>query len=117
MKLNVDKTKVITFSRKTNNLICGYKLFYSTMPRTQSVKDLGVHLDSKVHFHDHVNFIFSHCIKMLGLICSVTYNYSSLSWVYCFGNFWPSGSSFLFYYLVCEAIGTAATPGLLCSLG
>jgi hypothetical protein len=42
------------------------------------VKDLGVYLDSKLHFHDHVNFIFSHCIKMLGLIRSVTYNYSTL---------------------------------------
>jgi hypothetical protein len=78
MKLNVDKTRVITFSRKTNNLIYGYKLFHSTMPQTQSVKDLVVYLDSKLHFHDHVNFIFSHCIKMLGLIRSVTYNYSTL---------------------------------------
>jgi hypothetical protein len=44
------------------------------MPRTHSVKDL----DSKLHFHNHVNFIFSHCIKMLGLIRSVTFNYSTL---------------------------------------
>jgi hypothetical protein len=78
MKLNVDKTKVKTFSRKTNNLIYGYKLFPSTIPRTHSVKDLGVYLDSNLHFHDHVNFIFSHCIKMLGLIRSVTFNYSTL---------------------------------------
>jgi hypothetical protein len=32
MKLNVDKTKVITFSRKTNTLIYGYKIFLPLYP-------------------------------------------------------------------------------------
>jgi hypothetical protein len=27
---------------------------------------------------------------------------------------WEAGDYVFFYYLVCEAIGTAATPGLLC---
>jgi hypothetical protein len=48
------------------------------IPRTQSVKDLGVYLDSRLHFHDHVNFIFSPCIKVLLLIRSIAYNYSTL---------------------------------------
>jgi hypothetical protein len=26
----------------------------------------------------------------------------------------PENTQFFYYYLVCEAIGTAATPGLLC---
>ncbi|PNF34240.1 hypothetical protein B7P43_G17496 [Cryptotermes secundus] len=78
MKLNADKTKVITFSRKTNYLIYEYKLLHFTITRTYSVKDLGVYLDSKLHFHDHVNFVFSQCIKMLGIIRSITFNYSTL---------------------------------------
>ncbi|PNF35360.1 hypothetical protein B7P43_G02582 [Cryptotermes secundus] len=78
MKLNADKTKVITFSRKTNYLIYEYKLLHFTITRTYSVKDLGVYLDSELHFHDHVNFIFSQCIKMLGIIHSITFNYSTL---------------------------------------
>jgi hypothetical protein len=78
MKLNVDKTKVTTLSRKTNNLIYGYKRFYSTVPRTHSLKDLGVYLDSKPYFYNHVNYIFSHCIEMLVLIRSVTFNCSAL---------------------------------------
>jgi hypothetical protein len=60
MKLNIDKTKVITFCRKTNILIYEYKLFHSTITRTDSVKDLGVYLDTKLYFHNHTNFIFSH---------------------------------------------------------
>ncbi|PNF29809.1 hypothetical protein B7P43_G10577 [Cryptotermes secundus] len=78
MKPNADKTKVITFSRKTNYLIYEYKLLHFTITRTYSVKDLGVYLDSKLHFHDHVNFTFSQCIKMLGIIRSITFNYSTL---------------------------------------
>ncbi|PNF19262.1 hypothetical protein B7P43_G08007 [Cryptotermes secundus] len=78
MKLNVNKTKVITFSRKTNSLIYAYKLFHFTVTLTHSVKDLGVYLESKLHFHNHVNFIFSYCVKMLGTIRSITFNYSTL---------------------------------------
>jgi hypothetical protein len=78
MKLNVDKTKVITFCKKTSNLMYGYKLFHSIIPRTHSVKGLGVDLDSILQFHENVNFIFSHWIKMLGLIRSVTFNYSTI---------------------------------------
>jgi hypothetical protein len=77
MKLRVEKTKVVTFSRKTNYLIYEYKLYHSTITRTFSVEDLGVYLDSKLLFHNHVHF-FTHCIKMLGIIRSVTFNYSTL---------------------------------------
>jgi hypothetical protein len=67
MKLSIDKTKVIRFSRKTNILIYEYKLFHSMITRTDSVKDLGVYLDTKLYFHNQTNFIFSHCMKLLGL--------------------------------------------------
>jgi hypothetical protein len=61
MKLNISKTKVISFPRKTNVLIHDYELCQF------SIKDLGVFIDVKLHFHDHVNYIFTHCIKLLGL--------------------------------------------------
>jgi hypothetical protein len=50
MKLNVGKTRVITFYKKTNSLIYEYKLFHSTVTRSYSTKGLGVYLI--------VNFIF-----------------------------------------------------------
>jgi hypothetical protein len=55
MKLNISKTKVISFSRKTNVLIYGYKLCQSSITRIDSIKNLGVFIDAKLHFHDHVN--------------------------------------------------------------
>jgi hypothetical protein len=78
MKPNISKTKVISFSRKTNKLIYDYNLCQSSINRTNSIKDLGVFIDAKLHFHDHVNYIFSHCIKLLGLVHNITFNFSSL---------------------------------------
>jgi hypothetical protein len=77
-KLNSDKTQVITFSRKTNIFIYEYKIFQSTITRTDSVKDLGLFLDSMLYFHYHVNFILSRCITLLDPFRSVTFHFSSL---------------------------------------
>jgi hypothetical protein len=78
MKLNISKTKVISFSRKTNVLIYDYKLCQSSITRTDSIKDLGVFIDAKLHYHDHVNYIFSHYVKLLGLVRNITFNFSSI---------------------------------------
>jgi hypothetical protein len=78
MKRNISKTKIITFSRKTKILIYDYKLCQSSLTRTDSIKDLGIFLDSKLQFHDHINHVFSHCIKLLGLARSISFTFSSL---------------------------------------
>jgi hypothetical protein len=44
MKLNISKTRVISFSRKINTLLFHYKLCNSSITRTDSIKDLGVYL-------------------------------------------------------------------------
>jgi hypothetical protein len=64
----------------TRCIICinDYKLCQSPTTRTDTIKDLGVFIHVKLHFHDHVNYIFSHCIKLLGLARSITFNFSSL---------------------------------------
>jgi hypothetical protein len=35
-------------------------------------------LDSKLHFHRHVDYLRSQALKLLGLIRVITYNFSSL---------------------------------------
>jgi hypothetical protein len=60
MKLNISKTRVISFS----------------------IKDLGVFTDSKLHFHNHVDYIFSQCIKLLGLVRAITFPFSSIGSLY-----------------------------------
>jgi hypothetical protein len=78
MKLNISKTKVMSFSRKTNILIYEYKLCQSSITRTDSIEDLGVFLDYKLHFHNLVNYIYSQFIKLLDRVRCVTFSFSSL---------------------------------------
>jgi hypothetical protein len=78
MKLNIGKTRVIAFTRKINVPYYNYKICDSSVTRTETIKDLGILLDSKLHFHAHVDCIFSQSIKTLGLIRTVTYSSSTL---------------------------------------
>jgi hypothetical protein len=58
---------------------CNYHHYYYY---TCSIKDLGFFFDSKLHFHEHIDYVFSDCIKLLGLIHSITYRFSSLECLY-----------------------------------
>ncbi|PNF27925.1 hypothetical protein B7P43_G03400 [Cryptotermes secundus] len=82
MKLNIAKTRVVSYIRKTNFLSYEYQLCHDIITRTGSIKDLVVFYDSKLHFHTHINYIFSECIKLLGLIRSITYRFSSMESLY-----------------------------------
>jgi hypothetical protein len=82
MNLNISKARVISSSRKTNTLIYDYKLCQSSMTRTDSIKDLGVFTDSKLRFHNHVDYIFSQCNKLMGLVFILTFSFSSLGRLY-----------------------------------
>ena len=69
MKLNVSKTRVINFSREIQD---------SSITRIDTIKDLGVQLDSKLHFHAHVDYIVSQSLRTLGLIRTLTNSFSTL---------------------------------------
>jgi hypothetical protein len=49
--------------------------------RTVSVKDFKIFFYSKLYYHNHVNFIFSYCTKLLSLVCSVPLNFPSLEYI------------------------------------
>jgi hypothetical protein len=68
----------MSYSRKANVLCYDYCLGHSVIARTSSIKDLGVVFNSKLYFHNHVHFIFSKCIKLLGFIRSIAFSFSSL---------------------------------------
>jgi hypothetical protein len=82
MKLVISKIKVVSFSIRSNMLMYGYKLCQCSIKRIVSIKDLGLFLDSKLHFHNYVSYKFSQCIKFLGLVRSVTFSLSSLEYLY-----------------------------------
>jgi hypothetical protein len=47
---------------------------------------MGVFIDSKLHFHNHVDYIFSQCMKLFGLVRTITLPFSS------------TGSLYMLYY-------------------
>jgi hypothetical protein len=51
MELNIQKIKIISFTRKTNGM-----------------------LDSKLYFHCYVDFVYSQALRTLQLIRFITYN-------------------------------------------
>jgi hypothetical protein len=67
MKHIIDKTKAITFTRKTNAANYKDKLCDKCTNRAGSVRDLGVLSDSKLYLHHHVDYIVSQSLKMLVL--------------------------------------------------
>jgi hypothetical protein len=71
--------RVLCHTKKTNLLSYEYQLCHVSITRTSGIKDLGVFFDSKLHFHKHVDYVFCDCIKLLGLMRSITYRFSSWS--------------------------------------
>jgi hypothetical protein len=78
MKINKFKTNIISFTRKTNSIHFNYYVDNLLIVRTDCVKDLGVMLDSKLHSHRQIDYLYSRALKLLGLIRFITYNFSSL---------------------------------------
>jgi len=60
------------------------KLYESSVISPESIKDLGVLIDSKLHFHHQVNYdVIYLAINLLGLIRTVTFSCPSVqSFVY-----------------------------------
>lgn len=68
MVLNTSKCSVISFTRKRLPLIHSYSLSGVPLARESSVKDLGVLLDSKLTFSEHLAYIISKASSQLGFI-------------------------------------------------
>jgi hypothetical protein len=68
----------------------GRQMFWATsiscvmllIASTSRIKDLSVFFDAKLYFHNYVHVIISECIKLLGLIRSITFRFSSLECLY-----------------------------------
>jgi hypothetical protein len=94
----IGKTRAITFSRKTNEVIFHCKISQSSINPTDSIKDVIVFINSKLFFHD---YILSQYIKMLGIVRAMTISWSRVS----------SGSIVCDYGLDDRAIGVLSPAG------
>jgi hypothetical protein len=86
LKLNLDKCLQISFSRKVSHKISScYKTANIHLSKVDSVKDLGIILDSKLTFNEHIKYSYNKALKMLGFllrICKDFKNVNSLKIVF-----------------------------------
>lgn len=68
LDLNPTKCSVITYSRKRSIIATSYTLGGQVLPRSDSIRDLGVHHDSKLTFESHVDAIVAKASRSLGFI-------------------------------------------------
>jgi hypothetical protein len=102
MKRNIQKTKIISFTRKTNSVSFNYYVNGVLILRSDSIKDLGVRIDSKLYFHCHADFVYSQALRTLGLTRYITHNLSSFDSLLVLYNV-PIRSTLQYTSLVCNS--------------
>lgn len=70
MKVNVDKTKHICFTNKTNYCVSAYQIKNCKITKVYSTKDLGIYFDDKLSFKEQITNITSQARKLIGFIFS-----------------------------------------------
>lgn len=68
MTVNVDKCAVMSTSHSRDKLEYAYRIEYEELERDSTKKDLGVLMDDKLSFTQHVDDITRKSYKMLGFI-------------------------------------------------
>lgn len=84
--LNISKCSVITFSRKTQTVQFKYSIENQPLLRVSDIRDLGVHLDSKLTFVNHIDMIAKKASSALGFIirnASIFKTMKTLKVLYC----------------------------------
>lgn len=68
MKMNVSKCKVISFTRRLNAINHPYSIGSNMLERVDTIRDLGVTIDSKLRFHEHIATVAAKAFAVLGFI-------------------------------------------------
>ena len=68
LELNVNKCFVISFTRGLLPIVSNYHMYGKSLVRVSSIKDLGVILDSKLNFNNHIDFVVNKATRMWGMV-------------------------------------------------
>lgn len=69
LNLNSTKTKVMSYSRKTNRTLFCYSINGGYLSRVEEIRDLGVLFDSALTFSPHVTQLTRRALRSLGAVC------------------------------------------------
>lgn len=76
--INISKCSYISFTRKKYANLFDYKINNVVINKLNSVRDLGVKVDSKLTFSEHIDSITNKAYKNLGFIFRVTQPFSDV---------------------------------------
>lgn len=79
LDLNISKCKIMTFSRKKTIINYSYSLQDSPLIRVSTVVDLGLLMDPKLNFNDHICLKISKAKSMLGFVKRVTTDFNDIN--------------------------------------
>ena len=75
IRLNISKCNTVTFSRTRNPSNYKYLLNDEPVNKEKSIRDLGVIIDSKLDFKDHLDKICTSAMRTLGLVKKMMYDF------------------------------------------
>lgn len=76
LKLNEKKSKLITFHKKNLPIMFEYKLNDVAIERVETIKDLGIILDKKFRFKDHIDYMIGKAKSVLVWIKRFSYEFN-----------------------------------------
>lgn len=79
ISVNIDKCTVITYNRKPRPICHTYKINNQIIKRVSDVRDLGVHLESKMLFNKHIDIAVSKAYWNLGFVFRVCKPFNDIS--------------------------------------
>lgn len=84
--ISVSKCMVITFHRSKNPIIFDYRIEGNVLERVDQISDLGIILDAKLSFNQHISSMISKASRQLGFVTKVSREFTDphcLKTLYC----------------------------------
>lgn len=78
LELNINKCKIVTFGRKNVRINFFYNISGNVLSRCDEIRDLGVIVDCKLSFVQHIENVAAAALKTLGFIMRNTSEFNNI---------------------------------------
>lgn len=68
LAFNIKKCSAMSFTRNSNTIVASYFMYNSELDRVTAVKDLGITIDSKLTYQQHIGNMVKSAYKSLGFL-------------------------------------------------
>ena len=79
LKLNIKKCKYISFVKNHSPIKFRYKSYGEDLEMVSCIGDLGVIMDSKLQFTEHIEHIVNKTNRVLGFVCRTSTEFKNFS--------------------------------------